>query len=109
MSGRVLRPASTNTAVPNPEPRIPSPESRVPSPEPRVPRSHRPQLRLRQSHQPIEREADDANRDDREQDVRVDEAVVFLPEESADARRARQHLARDDDQPGDPKTESIAG
>src|SRR5688572_9853561 len=33
------------------------------------------------AHQPIEGEADEANRQDREQDVRVDEAVVLLPEE----------------------------
>ena len=72
-------------------------------------RYDRPQLRFGQTHQPVEHEADDADREDREQDVRVDQAVVFLPEEPADARRARQHLAGDDDQPGDAEAEPIAG
>ena len=33
--------------------------------------------------------------------VRVDEAVVLLPEETADTKRPGQHLCGDDDQPGD--------
>src|SRR5688572_15835860 len=40
--------------------------------------SHCPQLRLRQPHQPVEDEADEPDRDDGQQDVRVDQAVVFL-------------------------------
>jgi hypothetical protein len=49
--------------------------------------SDRAQPRLGQPHQPIERETNDADRHDRQQDVRVHEALVFLPEETADARR----------------------
>ena len=67
------------------------------------------ELRFGHAHQAIEREADEADRQDREQDVRVDEAVVFLPEEAAHAGRARQHLARDDDQPCDAEAEAVAG
>src|SRR5213592_2005801 len=49
-----------------------------------------PQSRFRQPHQSIEREPDETDRDDRKQDVGVDQAVVFLPQEAADSRRPRQ-------------------
>ena len=39
----------------------------------------------------------------------VDERVVFLPEETADARPAGQHLGGDDHQPGDAEAEPEAG
>src|SRR5688572_1324360 len=70
--------------------------------------SHRSQPGFGQPHQAVQDEADDPDGDDGEQDVRVDQAVVFLPEESADARRARQHLAGDDDEPGDAEAQAVA-
>jgi hypothetical protein len=48
-----------------------------------------PEPRFGDPHEPIQREPDDADGDDGQQDVRVDQAVVLLPEEAADARRAR--------------------
>src|SRR5688572_934753 len=75
----------------------------------RFPRSDGPQLRLRQAHEPVEGEANEADRQDREQDVGVHQAVVFLPEEPADARRARQHFGGNDDEPGDAEAEAVAG
>src|SRR5216683_6919596 len=68
-----------------------------------------PQSRFRQPHQSIEREPDETDHDDRQQDVGVDQAVVFLPQEAADSRRPRQHLACDDDEPGDAEAQAIAG
>src|SRR5215471_3014164 len=59
-------------------------------------------------HEPVEDEADDANRENREQNMRVDQAVVFLPEKAAHARRAGEHLARDDHEPRDAETQSEA-
>src|SRR5258708_6759564 len=53
------------------------------------------------AHQPVEGEADEADDDDRENDVLVDEGVVFLPEETAGAGPAGEHLGGDDGQPGD--------
>src|SRR5262245_23986453 len=55
--------------------------------------SHRSQPGFGEPHQPVEGEADDADGDDRQEDVRVHEAVVLLPEEPADAGRAGEHLA----------------
>src|SRR5216684_7220293 len=66
------------------------------------------QSRFRQPHQSIEREPDETDRDDRQQDVGVDQAVVFLPQEAADARRPGQHLARDDDEPRDAEAQAIS-
>src|SRR5262245_37377327 len=71
--------------------------------------SHRSQPGLGQPHPPVEDESDDADGDDREEDVRVNEAVVFLPEEPANAWRAGKHLAGDDHEPGDPEAQAIAG
>src|SRR5437667_5210847 len=52
-----------------------------------------PQSRLGQPHQAVEREPDQTDCDDRQQNMRVDQAVVFLPQEAADAGRPGQHLA----------------
>src|SRR5204862_6530769 len=57
----------------------------------------RPQPGLRHTHQPIEDETDDADRQNREDDVRINQAVVFLPDEAPDARRPVQHLLRHHD------------
>src|SRR5947207_2019662 len=54
-----------------------------------------------EAHQPVEREPDDADGHDAQDDVLVDQAVVLLPEEAADAGGARQHLHGDDHQPRD--------
>src|SRR5947209_7183900 len=56
-------------------------------------RSDGSQPGFRNAHQSIEHEAHDADRQDGEEDVCVDQAVVFLPQKAADAGRARQHLA----------------
>src|SRR5688572_30121019 len=69
--------------------------------------SDRPQFAFGISHQPVEHEPDEADGQNREQDVRIDQAVVFLPEEPADARRPGQHLAGDDDEPGDAEAEPV--
>src|SRR5437763_728728 len=62
-----------------------------------------------EAHQAIEREADDADGKDAENDVFVDERVVFLPEETADAGRAGEHFGGDDDEPGDAQAQAEAG
>ena len=54
-------------------------------------------------------EADQADGEDRQEDVGVDQAVVLLPEEAADAGRAGQHLGGDDHQPGDAEGQPKAG
>src|SRR5229473_1772997 len=71
-------------------------------------RSNCPQAGFGQTHQPIEGKAHHPDGQDREEDVRVDQAVVLLPEKTADARRAGEHLARDDRQPRDAETETVA-
>src|SRR5437899_4540890 len=68
----------------------------------------RPQSRFRQPHESIEREPDEADRDDRQQDMGIDQAVVFLPQEAADAGRPGEHLAGDDDEPGDAEAQSVS-
>src|SRR5688572_10743553 len=45
-----------------------------------------------EAHHPVEQEPDHADGADAEDDVLVDQAVVFLPEEAAHAGRPRQHL-----------------
>src|SRR5216684_4149904 len=67
----------------------------------------RGELRGGESHQTVEREADQPDRQDREHDVGVDEAVVFLPEEPADARCPREHFTRNDDPPRDAEAQAI--
>src|SRR5207244_6312079 len=71
--------------------------------------SDRPDSGLDEAHDAIEGEADGANRDDGQQDVRVDETVVLLPQEAADARRAGQHFRGHDHEPGQPEREPDAG
>src|SRR5688572_1932594 len=51
---------------------------------------------LGQSHQAIEAEADEADGEDAQDDVLIDEGVVFLPKEAADAGGAGEHLGGDD-------------
>src|SRR6478735_7126780 len=63
--------------------------------------SHRLQPVFDGAHHAIQDEPDDPDRQDAQDDVLVDEAVVLLPEEAADTRRPRQHLDRDDHQPRD--------
>src|SRR5687767_11629870 len=62
-----------------------------------------------ETHEAIERETDDADGENAEDDVLVNERVVFLPEEAADAGRAGEHFRADDHEPGDPETETEAG
>ena len=45
------------------------------------------QPRLGHPHHAIQQEPDDSDRQNREKDVRVDQAVVLLPQKSTDARR----------------------
>src|SRR4051794_3087310 len=78
-------------------------------PVPPILPSDRSQPRFGEPHQAIQAESDEPDRQDREQDVRVNQAVVFLPEKSTDAWRARQHLARDDHQPRNPEAEPVSG
>src|SRR4029453_7544953 len=56
----------------------------------------------------IQTESHDANRKNGKKNVRVDEAVVLLPEKPSNTRCTSEHLARDDDQPGDTEAQSIA-
>src|SRR2546425_7763743 len=60
------------------------------------------------AHQPVERKAHEPDRQNAEDDARVIERVVLLPEEAADTGPAGQHLRRHDDQPrnaeAEPKT-----
>src|SRR5262249_22555787 len=44
-----------------------------------------PKSRLREAHQAVEREAHHADGENAEKNVRVDQAVVLLPQEAADA------------------------
>jgi hypothetical protein len=46
-----------------------------------------PEPSLHRPHQPVQKEADEADGDDRQENVGVDEAIVFLPKKTADARR----------------------
>ena len=41
--------------------------------------------------------------------MRVDQAVVFLPQEAADTRAAGEHLRGDDHQPCDAEAQAKAG
>jgi hypothetical protein len=45
-----------------------------------------PQPRFDKPHQPIQHETHQANGQNGEEDVRIDQAVVLLPEKTADAR-----------------------
>src|SRR5881394_2876573 len=87
--------ASTSLrASPFPYP-LPTPESSKKDPSAT---SHRLQPMFHGAHHAVEDEPDDPDRQDAQDDVLVDEAVVLLPEEAADARRSRQHLDGDDHQ-----------
>ncbi len=61
-----------------------------------------------QAHQAIQDEPDDSDREDAENDVFVDQTVVFLPQEAADSGCSRQHLGCDDHQPRDPQAQPKA-
>src|SRR5262245_66517588 len=52
-----------------------------------------------QRHQPVEHETDDADVDQRHDDVGEPRGVPRVPDEEADADAARQHLRRHDGQP----------
>src|SRR5882762_1783874 len=54
-----------------------------------------------QDHALLEREADQADREYRDDDVLDVEVVPFVPHPEADADAAGEHLRRDDHQPGD--------
>src|ERR1700704_65731 len=60
-------------------------------------------------HGLLEREADDADREDRDDDVLDVEVVPFIPDPEADADAAREHLRRDDHQPRDADRQAHAG
>src|SRR3954447_10655633 len=95
--------ASTSVrAAPRPYP-LPTPRSA------RNATSGRLQPMLDGAHHLVEDEADDADGQDAQDDVLVDQAVVFLPEEAADAGRPGQHLDGDDHQPRDPQAETEPG
>src|SRR4051812_44828153 len=64
---------------------------------------------LQQAHQAVEDKADETDSQDRQDDMLVDEAVVFLPEEAADARTAGEHFGGHDHQPRDSKAQAKPG
>ena len=68
----------------------------------------RTQPHLHKTHHPVEQEADNSDRQNAQQNVGIDQAVVFLPEEAADSGRAREHLAGDDDEPRNTQTQAIS-
>ena len=71
-------------------------------------RLDRTQPHLHKTHHSVEQESDDSDRQDAQQNVGVNQAVVLLPQEAADSGRAREHLAGDDDQPRDSETQAIS-
>src|SRR6266542_6492840 len=64
---------------------------------------------LDHAHEPVQAEADKADRDDGQENVRVDKAVVFLPQKAAYTGSAGEHLRSDNDQPRQTEREPIAG
>src|SRR3954467_8276455 len=54
-----------------------------------------------QQHQAVQEEADEADCENRKNDVLVNERVIFLPQETTDTGRPREHFGGDDDQPRD--------
>src|SRR5262245_28373851 len=127
-----ISPAITDISVVLPEPEYPtiatnSPYSRVRSTPPSTPSESdgeandfsRPRISsialgdlespFDPTHQPIEEESKGADGEHAQDDVRVDEAVVLLPQEAADARRSRQHPGGDDHQPRQSERETVAG
>src|SRR5258708_37944089 len=67
------------------------------------------QAALDHAHDAVQGEPDQADGDDAQDDVLVDQAVVLLPQEAADAGAAGQHLDGDDHQPGDPQAQAVSG
>src|SRR5262249_11540221 len=61
------------------------------------------------AHHAIQEKANQSDRKNAEQNMRVDKTVVLLPEKASHARRPGEHLARNDYQPGDAETQPIAG
>src|SRR5438477_4405679 len=59
--------------------------------------------------QAIEDEADDADVDERHDDVGEPRGVPGVPDEEADADAARRHLGGDDGEPGEADTDAQAG
>src|ERR671914_2437733 len=62
-----------------------------------------------QTHETVEDEADDTDGQDAEDDMLVDEAIVFLPQEPPDPRYPGQHLGGDNDEPSNPQAQPKAG
>src|SRR5712691_5976866 len=62
-----------------------------------------------QDHALLEREADDADREYRDDDVLDVQVVPFVPHPEADADAAGEHLRRDDHQPRDADRQAHAG
>src|SRR5258708_9622814 len=54
-----------------------------------------------QAHQPIEDKANDTNRNNRQDDVLVDERIIFLPKKPAHSRTAGEHLSGNNHEPRD--------
>jgi len=64
---------------------------------------------LDQSHHSIEEEADEPDREDAQNDVLVDQAVVLLPEKPTNAGSSGEHLGGHDHQPGDTEAQPKPG
>ena len=58
---------------------------------------------------PVEHEADDADVEERDDDVADERGVPRIPDEEADADAAGQHLRRDDREPGQADADAQAG
>ena len=65
--------------------------------------------RCARANSEVERHADHADDQDREDHVREREVVPLVPDEVADAGAADEHLGGDDDQPGDSHRDPHAG
>src|SRR4051812_29960616 len=60
---------------------------------------------LEHAHQTVEHETDESDGDDRQDDVLVNEAVVLLPQETADTGPTREHFGGDNHEPRDTEAE----
>ena len=61
---------------------------------------------LNDTHQPVEAETDQTDGDNGEENVGVDEAVIFLPQA---AQELGEHFRSHDNQPGEAEGEAISG
>src|SRR6185436_13443691 len=70
---------------------------------------HRSEPYLDKPHHLVQQEADNADGQNAQQNVGVDQAVVLLPQKPADTRRARQHFTGNNNEPCDSKTKPVTG